>query len=122
MKSANAGEHPLDLEIPLIGFGFDIDEVENPGLREALSSVIAGESIVPRDFIIRPMPELSSEGILRSAFFELKNFSILDESSDEMNEGMRKIKLKFFLEKGCFATTALDFILNDCSDVVDNLV
>ncbi|MBI2661724.1 tRNA pseudouridine(13) synthase TruD [Candidatus Woesearchaeota archaeon] len=121
LKSVNGNEYSLNLKIPLIGFGFDIDEIENPGLREALSSVIAEEFIAPRDFIIRPMPELSSEGASRGAFFEMNNFSILEESSDELNNGMKKLKLKFFLEKGCFATTALDFILNDCSDIVDNI-
>lgn len=108
------------LKMPLIGFGFDLSAIGNKALKNIFNKIIEEENISPRDFIIRQMPELSSEGILRSAFFEVKNFEKLEENEDELNEGMKKIKVKFFLDKGCFATTLLDFVFNCCSNVLEN--
>ncbi len=108
------------LKIPLVGFGFDINEIKNKTLKNIFNKIIEEEKISQRDFIIRSMPELSSEGALRNAFFEVGNFEMLEESKDELNLGMEKIKVKFFLNKGCFATTLLDFIFNGCSNIPEN--
>jgi len=109
------------VEIPLIGFGSEINTIENKKLREIVEKIIKGENISPRDFIIRSMPELSSEGVPRKMFFEMKNLKIGIEEKD-LNPKMKMIKLNFELEKGCFATTALDFIFNGCNNVVKDLV
>ena len=109
-----------ELKMPLIGFGFDINEIKNKALKNIFDRIIGEENISPRDFIIRPMPELSSEGALRSVFFEAKDFKVLEEDIDELNEGMKKIKVKFFLDKGSFATILLDFIFNGCSNILEN--
>jgi len=111
-----------NIEIPLIGFGFDIKNVKDEKLKEIIEKIISDENINPRDFIIRQIPELSSEGISRKAYFEIKNFKTIYERNDELNPGMNMIKISFELEKGCFATTALDFIFNSCSDIVKNLI
>lgn len=120
-KGGNKGRNSFtDLKMPLIGFGFDIQEIKNKALKNIFGRIIEEENISPRDFIIRQMPELSSEGALRNAFFEAKDFEIPEEGMDELNEGMKKIKARFFLEKGCFATTLLDFIFNGCGNVPEN--
>lgn len=84
--------------LPLIGFG---TEVNDPLIKEILKK----ESISPRDFIIRKMPLLSSDGEYRNAFVKADNFSY-----EILNE--KGIKLKFSLPKGCYATVLIDYLFN----------
>ena len=75
-------------EIPIIGFGTDSDLYEG---------------INQRDFIIKQIPELSSEGGIRKVYAEAKDLVAGELEKDELNQG-KKIKLKFKLDKGCYAT------------------
>jgi len=61
-------------------------------------------SITTRSFVIREIPELSSEGVMRNAFVEVSNLSISDFDDDELNEGKKKCTVKFSLPKGSYAT------------------
>ena len=40
----------------------------------------------------------------------LKDLKAVEINGDELNAGMKKIKLKFTLPKSCYATTLLEFI------------
>lgn len=81
-------------EMPLIGFGTkETKEIEN---------ILTQEGIKLRDFIIRPIPELSSEGSNRNLYVEIKKLDI-----KKIDKGYQ---LNFFLLKGGYATEAIKII------------
>ncbi|MBT3304040.1 tRNA pseudouridine(13) synthase TruD [Candidatus Woesearchaeota archaeon] len=80
-------------EVELIGFG---NHFQN--------QITKSEEIKPRDFIIRQIPEISSEGDIRKVWCEVKDLEI-----EKVKEG---IKLKFFLPKGSYATVFIDQLIN----------
>jgi len=77
--------------ISIIGFGTKPNPVIDMVLKE--------EGITTRDFIIRPIPELSQEGSERDLFAEIKDLQI--EKIED------RYKLKFKLQKGAYATEAI---------------
>ena len=99
-----------NMQIPIIGFNFEIDSVNDKALKNIIKKILSSEKISPRDFIISQMPELTSEGTSRKLFFELRDLKILEIGKDEMNETKKKSKIKFSLPKSCYATTLLEFI------------
>ena len=84
-------------ELPLVGFG---TVVEDNATKEAL----AEENIKPRDFIIKELPEISAEGGTRTVWSQAKDLKIGKLEPDECFKGKKKVKLDFFLPKGCYAT------------------
>jgi len=98
-------------KIPIVGFGTDLN-VFNKKIREIIEKIMKEEGISFRDFIIKQIPELSSFGGERDLFIEIKNFSykIMD---DDLNIGKKKMILKFFLKKGCYATTVIKFLFSN---------
>ncbi len=107
--------------LPLIGFGTELDKIPS-NIRSIVETIMKKEGVSPRDFINRQMPELSSEGNMREAFFVPKNFAILEEGDDEAFQGKKKITLSFELKKSCYATTLLSFIFDGCADLLNDLV
>ncbi len=101
-----------NMKAPIIGFDFELDCVKNKKLKGIINDVLAEEKISPRDFIIRQMPELSSQGSMRDLFFSLKDFKILEIKEDDLNENRQKIKLGFILPKSCYATVAVAQLFN----------
>jgi len=104
-KKANKQE-----KIPIIGFGTYLN-VFNKKIKEIIEKIMKEESISFRDFIIKQIPELSSFGGERDLFVEIKNLSykIMD---DDLNSERKKMILKFFLKKGCYATTFIKFLFS----------
>ncbi len=100
-----------NIKLPIIGFNFELKSIKNIPLKNIIKKIIEEEKTCPRDFIISQMPELTSEGGFRGLFFELKNLKVLDVSSDELNENKQKIKINFNLPKSCYATVALESLL-----------
>ena len=100
-----------NIEIPVIGFNFEINTIKNTSLKKIIKNILEKEKIIPRDFIINQMPELTSEGGYRNLFFEVKNLKVLEIGNDELNENVQKIKISFSLPKSCYATTLIEFIL-----------
>ena len=100
-----------NIEIPIIGFNFEISAIKNTSLKKIIKNILEKEKISPRDFIISQMPELASEGGCRNLFFEVKNLKILEINDDELNKNKQKIKISFSLPKSCYATTLIEFIL-----------
>jgi tRNA pseudouridine13 synthase len=78
----------LFLELP----GFDSEQENLP------------DDILPRDFIIRQLPNLSLESQKRPAFVKPTNIKLSDLEADELNKGKNKIKITFSLKKGSYAT------------------
>ncbi|MBU0535629.1 MAG: tRNA pseudouridine(13) synthase TruD, partial [Nanoarchaeota archaeon] len=83
-----------NIDVEIIGFG---TEFGNKRIKEIYSDLMSKEKITLRDFIIRRMPDLSSEGDKRKIFVEPKDLKI--EKIDK-----KTYKLTFFLPKGCYAT------------------
>jgi tRNA pseudouridine13 synthase len=77
-----------NFQIPLPGFGF---EGELP------------EKLKPRDFIIREIPRLSSEGASRNAFLQIKNFKTSKRKDGTL--------VSFELGKGSYATIVLKYCI-----------
>lgn len=96
-KMANEGIEKDTL--PIIGFGTNDTEIMQQILRE--------ESITVRDFIIKQIPEISSEGCERKVCAEAKNLRIGVLENDELNQGMKKVTIEFELAKGSYATEFL---------------
>ena len=96
-------------EIPLIGFGTELDETETS---LAIKKILEKEEITQRDFIIREIPELSPEGTTRKSYADLKDLKISEKEEDELNPGKKKVKVSFFLEKGAYATMAVKNLLD----------
>ena len=99
-----------NIEIPIIGFNFDLNEIKNTKIKNIIKKILEEEKLNPRDFIISQMPELTSEGTSRNLFFELKDLKMVEINDDELNVRMKKIKINFTLPKSCYATTLLEFI------------
>ncbi|MBW3004395.1 tRNA pseudouridine(13) synthase TruD [Candidatus Woesearchaeota archaeon] len=87
-------------ELPLVGFGTIIDN-------SVLADFLAEEGIEPRDFIIKEIPELSSEGDEREILAEAKDLKIGKLEEDELNKSKKKVLIKFTLSKGSYATEFL---------------
>lgn len=87
--------------LPLVGFG---TIVNNP----VLADFLAEEGIKPRDFIIKEIPELSSEGDEREIIAEAKDLKIGKLQEDELNKPKKKIKISFTLPPGSYATVFIN--------------
>ena len=62
------------------------------------------EQIEFNDFVIRAIPDLSSEGSERELYAEVKDMKIGELEKDELNKGKKKVKISFSLDKGSYAT------------------
>ncbi|MBI4141060.1 tRNA pseudouridine(13) synthase TruD [Candidatus Woesearchaeota archaeon] len=82
--------------LSLIGFGTKETSI--------IKEILKKENITTRDFIIKPFPELSSEGGERTVFVEATNIKISALEDDELNQGMKKTTITFTLAKGSYAT------------------
>ena len=56
-----------------------------------------------KDFEIHGMPDLTSKGMRRKLWVEVKDFEVLERGEDW-------IKVRFALPKSCYATTALEYL------------
>lgn len=88
------GEQSESLEGNLVGFESEANEFERAWLEERGLSI--------ESFRLPRAPELASKGNKRKLFARLENFEVLSESP---------VKLRFSLGSGCYATTALEELL-----------
>ena len=95
-------------KIPLIGFG---TEFKDNKLRDISLKILEEEGIKLRDFIIRCMPELASEGDERYMFVKAEKLSIKTED-DELNKNKKKCIVSFTLPKGSYATIVIKKIFS----------
>ena len=99
-----------DEKIPIIGFS---TELKNKKIKKIIEKIMQEEKVTERDFIIRAIPYLSSEGGERDAFIKINDFKIINVEKDELNVGKEKMAVSFSLLKGCYATVLMDFLLKD---------
>jgi len=102
-------KYKKNARIPIVGFG---TEVKDKRLRKIVEKIMEDENITFRDFIIRAMPELSSQGNERDMFVKISKLKIGELEDDELNKGKRKIKISFCLPKGAYATNVIKMIFN----------
>lgn len=91
------------IKIPVIGFGV---EYGNKKIEEIIKIILKKEKITERDFIIREIPEISSEGSERDLTVEVKNLKM------DINSKEKTCRLSFSLKKGCYATVAVNQFLS----------
>jgi len=97
-------------EIPLIGFAYEKTACDSTGTTydntaydNIIQQLLKEEGIVPRDFIIREIPELTSEGAMRPLLIDVEEFSLRIEDDDHFL-GKKKATLAFTLPSGSYAT------------------
>ncbi|MBS3140296.1 tRNA pseudouridine(13) synthase TruD [Candidatus Woesearchaeota archaeon] len=98
-------ENDPDLKIPLLGFG--LDSLKDTKLKKIIEKIMETEKLTSNDFIIKPIPEISAEGELRTVFVEVKDLVINNSEKDDLNSGKKKVKVSFSLPKGSYATMAV---------------
>ena len=112
--SVNTGGNKVnyDEKIQIIGFSTELKELKNRQIKKIIERLMEEEKITERDFIIRAIPDLSSEGSERSAFISINDFKIIKSEKDELNKSKEKMAVSFYLPKGCYATVLMDFLFN----------
>ena len=106
-----------EFKVPIPGFGLE-EEIEDlefykDEIKQIVYEVFDEEGINERDFIIRSMPEISNEAILRDGFIKVRNFKVLDEDKDELNKNKKKITVNFELPPGSYATMVIKDLFID---------
>ena len=91
-----------NIKIPLPGFGTEF----SGEIGEIQRKILDREGVSPRDFIIRSLPELSSEGNERSLFAEIKNLKINEIKKE------KEYLLEFELPKGSYATMVVKYLFS----------
>ena len=85
-----------NIMLPIIGFGTELDKYSEE-IAELCRAIMAEENINERDFIIRSIPDLSSDGGTRALLADVKNLRVTKKENDVF-------VLEFSLPKGCYAT------------------
>ncbi|HLD04272.1 MAG TPA: tRNA pseudouridine(13) synthase TruD [Candidatus Nanoarchaeia archaeon] len=102
-------EHKICAEtLPLIGFATEF----KGKIGELAQKKLKDEKITTRDFIIREIPELSSEGTSRELHVELSDLYLHPMENDELNLHKKKVVVEFRLPKGSYATEAVRQMMN----------
>lgn len=109
VKQKNNNELIINEQIPIIGFG---TEIENKEIENIIAKIMEAEEINFRDFIIRQIPDLSVEGSERNSLIKVDNFKIINTDNDELNNGKNKIIIGFSLPKGSYATVLVDYLFD----------
>jgi len=96
-------------QVPLVGF----EDIEDEELQRIIQTILKRENINQRDFIIREFPSLTVEGTKRKMFCEINDLEIGKVENDELNPGKYKTKVKFWLQKGSYATMCIKYLLGE---------
>lgn len=86
--------------VPILGY---LTTFSDKRIGTLYKKLMKDEKIILDSFLLKPIPELSSEGSDRAMSFTVSDFSYQWER-DEMHGDKYKCILKFFLPKGCYAT------------------
>ncbi len=91
--------------VPIVGFGTEL----SGEMGKIIEWLLKKEKISSRDFIIRSIKELSSEGGERELLADVADLTY-EWKEDELNSGKRKCVLSFSLPKGSYATMVVKSI------------
>jgi len=95
-------------KIPIVGFGTELNNDD-----KIVKKILEKEKITNRDFIVRQIPELSSEGDERYSFVKVKDFKIIKQEKDELNKNKEKVIVSFSLPKGSYATVFIEYLFKN---------
>lgn len=99
-----------EYEIPLVGYKTDLKDGKPENMIE---EILEEENVSQEDFRLQDFPDLRSEGTYRRAFADFRNFDVLDIGEDDLNMNMNKMRAKFDLPKGAYATVFLREIMKN---------
>lgn len=99
-----------NLKIPLVGFGEII--ADDQEIVEIIERLLREEGITRNNFIIKQIPEITVEGELRSAVMNVNEIVVGEVEDDELNSGMKKVRVTFRLPKGSYATMVIKRIFS----------
>ncbi len=91
--------------IQLFGFQSKFSEGK---IGEIEKRVLEREGINFQNFYVKESTELSSKGSKKAMIVKPEGFKLISIENDEFNEGFLKAKIEFDLDKGNYATTVLD--------------
>ena len=97
----------FELKFPVIGFNL---ELQDNTKKQIVDEVLENESLSPRDFIVRQFPEISADSYERKIYAQIYDLDIGALEEDELNQGMKKVRVDFFLEKGNYATNVIKYM------------
>jgi len=78
-----------------------------------IKEVLEEEGVDQEDFRLQDFPELRSEGNYRRAFADFRNFEVLEIDEDDLNMTKNRMRVKFDLPKGSYATVFLREIMKN---------
>lgn len=99
-----------EYELPLIGYKTELGDSKPDKM---LKEILDQEGVSQDDFQLQEFPELRSEGSSRRAFADFRNFEILDIEDDDLNMAKNRMKVKFDLPKGAYASIFLREIMKN---------
>lgn len=88
---------------PILGF---LTEFKNEEIEKIYEELMKNERVRKEDFIMREIPEISSEGNERDIIVDVKNLKVKYEK-DENHKGKKKAILEFSLPPGSYATLVI---------------
>lgn len=101
VAQALADQKADQCDLPMIGFGLTKEDLEKyPHIKKQIEE----EKISPRDFIIRQLPDISSEGGTRLLYADAQELRVYPIQQDEHFKGKFKVTLEFSLGNGSYAT------------------
>lgn len=99
-----------EYEIPLVGYKTELKDEKPENL---IKEVLEEEGVSQEDFRLQDFPELRSEGTYRRAFADFRNFEVLEIDEDDLNMTKNRMRVKFDLPKGSYATVFLREIMKN---------
>jgi tRNA pseudouridine13 synthase len=105
-------DRSTEATIPLLGFSTTFIDEE---VRQLCNDILANEDVSLSDFVIRAIPDLTSDGGERKVYAEIKNLEIGELEEDNLNPGMKKCRVTFSLGKGSYATQAIKEMFSNTS-------
>lgn len=96
-----------NIKLPLVSFD---TEIKNNQLKKIVFDVLDREKINLNDFVIRQFPELTAQGSERDLLTKAKDINFLEFDNDELNNTKKKIKIRFTLSKGSYATLFIKYL------------
>jgi tRNA pseudouridine13 synthase len=101
-------EETDNMKIPILGYDTKIP----PELEGLLGGILEEEGLELEDFRVPQFPEFDLAGQERDLLVDPGNLSIGEPEDDELNPGTKKVLVKFFLQKGSYATMAIRSIFS----------
>jgi len=110
LKEAQNGDYEVKVDnqsclaLPIVGFK---QPLSSGAQGEIEKEILEEENLVPEQFRISVMPEISAAGGLRTALMPIKDLFLAKPSTDSVNPSRRKVEFGFILGKGSYATVVL---------------